>query len=265
MNGFSAEKESPPTWVGTQKEDELIKIKVDSKISSPNPKRLEPDLNVIEAIVRNGPGAYDLWESSPWRWEDDRSHTEEIIDTIFPGDPFLCAGWAAWSFETRRRSAWRGLLSEMPLIVPNPMITSTGLTKDERESQHSLSATGHRVYLTVEYDFAETDRTGPLLASWKAAGISTLDACAALSFHLAKYLPSWLLFLSSGGKSGHSWFHIRGLPISAQRHFFSEACRLGADSQLWSRSQFVRMPDGRRENGRQQSVFYLNPHHAITL
>ena len=37
MNAFllatdSAEKESPPTWVGTQKEDELIKIKVDSKI-----------------------------------------------------------------------------------------------------------------------------------------------------------------------------------------------------------------------------------------
>ena len=97
----------------------------------------------------------------------------------------------------------------------------------------------------------------------KAVGISTLDACAALSSHLAKILPAWLLFLSSGGKSGHSWFNVRGLPIDAQRAFFSEAVRLGADPALWTRSQFVRMPDGRHSKGNRQVVLRFDPRVAI--
>ncbi len=37
------------------------------------------------------------------------------------------------------------------------------------------------------------------------------------------------------------------------------AVSLGADHKLWSRSQFVRMPDGLRDNGKRQVVFYFNP------
>lgn len=239
--------------------------------SSPPPKWPAPDLDVINRIVRDGPGAYDPWESSPLRWEEEGSHTEEIVDVVFPGNPYLCAGWAFWNFETRRRSAWRGLLSELSLIVPSPMVASAGPTREGKESQHSLSGTGRRVYLVVEFDFSAIDRSGnptihfPLLEGWKALRISTLDACAALSAHLAKLLPSWLLFLSSGGKSGHSWFLVKGLPICAQREFFSEACRLGADPQLWIRSQFVRLPDGSRQNGNRQAILYFNPQHAVTL
>jgi hypothetical protein len=33
----------------------------------------------------------------------------------------------------------------------------------------------------------------------------------------------------------------------------------GADPATWTQSQFVRMPDGRRDNGNRQTVFYLNP------
>jgi hypothetical protein len=236
-------------------------------------KRPEPDLDATDQIVRAGPGLYDIWESSPLRFETDAlkgpSYTEEIIDTVFPGDPYLCAGWASWNFETRRRSAWRGLLSELPLIVPNAMIGPSGLTKEGKASQHSLRATARRLYLVCEFDFVETDHSGkptiwqPLVRCWKADRISLLDACAALSAHLANRLPSWLLFLDSGGKSGHSWFNVRGLPICAQREFFAEAVRLGADDQLWTRSQFVRMPDGRRSNGRRQTVLYFNPQHAV--
>jgi hypothetical protein len=237
--------------------------------SAPSPRWPAPDLDTIDRIVRTGPGAYDAWEDSLWRWEDEASHAEEIIDHIFPGDPLLCCGWASWNFETRRRSAWHGLLSEMPLIVPNPMVSKSGLTMEGKESQHTLEATSKRIYQVVEFDFSPTDRNGtptvyaPLLARWRADGISTLDACAALSAHLARRLPSWVLFLDSGGKSGHAWFNVRGLPNQAQREFFSQAVRLGADAQLWTRSQFVRMPDGHRENGRQQSVFYFNPQNAI--
>jgi hypothetical protein len=232
-------------------------------------------LDEIDRIVRDGPGAYDVWESSPVRFETDAlkepSHTEAIIDAVFPGDPYLCAGWAFRNSETRRRSDWRGLLSEMSLIAPNPMVSRSGLTKEGKTSQHSLRATARRVYLIVEFDFSPTDRNSKptiyaaLLAGWKADCISTLDACAALSSHLAKQLPSWLLFLSSGGKSGHSWFNVRGLPICEQRAFFTEAVRLGADPQLWTRSQFVRMPDGRRENGHRQTVFYFDSQSAISL
>jgi hypothetical protein len=239
--------------------------------SPPVLKWPEPDLDTIDRIVRNGPSAVDVWENSPLRWEDNSSQTEEIIDIVFPGDPYLCAAWSAGNFATRRRSGWRGLLSAMPLIVPNPMVAPSGLTRSGKDSQHTLHGTARRVYQVVEFDFAETDRSGkptiyePLLEGWKAQGISTLDACAALSSHLAKSLPAWLLFLSSGGKSGHSWFNIRGLPISEQRAFFAEACRLGADPQLWCRSQFVRMPDGRRQNGCRQTVLYFDERAAINL
>jgi hypothetical protein len=236
------------------------------------PKWPAPDLDAIDRIVRDGPGAFDLWENSPCRWEDESSRTEEIIEIVFPGDPYLCAARSAWNFATRRRSAWRGLLPAMPLIVPNPMVAPSGLTREGEASEHALQATGRRIYQVIEFDFTEVNRTGqptiyaPLLKGWEAAGISTLDACAALSSQLAKRLPSWLLFLSSGGKSGHSWFLVRGLPVSEQRAFFAEACCVGADPQLWCRSQFVRLPDGRRrENGRRQAILYFDPLNAVTL
>lgn len=57
------------------------------------PKWLAPDLETIDKLVRARPAVYDVWESSPLRWEDEWSHTEEIVDLVFPGDP--CApAWA---------------------------------------------------------------------------------------------------------------------------------------------------------------------------
>jgi hypothetical protein len=40
--------------------------------------------------------------------------------------------------------------------------------------------------------------------------------------------------------------------------FFRYAVSLGADRATWTRCQFVRMPDGARDNGSRQTVFYLN-------
>jgi hypothetical protein len=42
------------------------------------------------------------------------------------------------------------------------------------------------------------------------------------------------------------------------RAFFSLAVECGGDPVLWGRSQFVRMPDGRRENGVIQRAYYFN-------
>jgi hypothetical protein len=36
------------------------------------------------------------------------------------------------------------------------------------------------------------------------------------------------------------------------------AVSLGADKQLWTRSQFARMPDGTRDNGNRQVVYFFH-------
>jgi hypothetical protein len=37
------------------------------------------------------------------------------------------------------------------------------------------------------------------------------------------------------------------------------AASIGADHATWTRSQFVRMPDGTRDNGNRQTVHFFNP------
>jgi hypothetical protein len=56
-----------------------------------------------EAVIASGAGLVDLWEISPVRFENNESHTEEIIDAIFPGDPLLCVGRSSYDFDTRSR------------------------------------------------------------------------------------------------------------------------------------------------------------------
>lgn len=107
------------------------------------------------------------------------------------------------------------------------------------KSAHAFSNTGPRRFLVVEFD------TG------------TTDEHAALLIHLAGYAPL-VCAVHSGGKSLHGWFFVQGAPEEKARKFFRYAVSLGADPQLWTRSQFVRMPDGARDNGKRQTVFFLN-------
>ena len=125
-----------------------------------------PDPAAIAAISKIGPSLYDLWESSPCRFDDDLPHTEEVIDALFPGDPLLCCGLDSQQFATRRRSAWRGHLSRLALIVPNPMLSRNALTQDGRLSEHTKAGTAARVYLVIEFDRDELslDMQAALLA-----------------------------------------------------------------------------------------------------
>jgi hypothetical protein len=192
-----------------------------------------------EAIVRDGGGLVDLWELSPVRIEDSEQHTEEIIDRLFPGNLLLCCGKSSQEFDTRPRESRRGELAHLQLIVPNPMTAPTGLTKEGKESAHTLSNTGPRRFLIAEFD------TG------------TTDEHAALLIHLAGYAPL-VCAVHSGGKSLHGWFFVAGQPEEKALKFFRYAVSLGADRATWTRSQFVRMPDGTRDNGKRQTVFFLN-------
>ena len=123
-------------------------------------------------INETGEGLVDLWEASPVRLEDNDSHTEEIIDALFPGNPLLCVGKSKAVFATQSREEWRGKLTAMQLIVPSPMLARTGRTQDGKESEHTLEATGSRRFLVVEFD------TGGI------------DEHAALLRHLAEYAPN---------------------------------------------------------------------------
>jgi len=193
-----------------------------------------------DAIIRDGGGLADLWEASPIRIEDNEVHTEEIIDRLFPGNALLCCGKSNSAFDTRTRGEWRGKLSQLALIVPSPMSTVEGVTKEGKPSRHTLNNTGPRRFLIVEFD------TG------------TPDDHAALLFHLAGYGPL-VLAVHSGNKSLHGWFYCAGQPENRLCRFMRYAVSLGADRATWSRCQFCRMPDGTRDNGKRQTVFYFNP------
>jgi hypothetical protein len=222
---------------------------------SPAAKFPDPDLDLIRQVTTIGPGLYDLWEKSPVRWDDGECHAQEIIEALFPGNPLLCIGTSSNAFGTNTRQAWGNRVSNCSLIVPNPMLAKLGKTQDGKASAHSLEATGRRVYQIIEFDFRADH---PLTTEWTAAGFTVADACAALHLHLAR-LQTLACVTSSGGKSLHGWYQVHGLSELAQRAFMADAVRLGADSKLWSRCQFTRIPDGKRENGERQTAFYLNP------
>jgi hypothetical protein len=190
-------------------------------------------------IIRDGVELADLWELSPIRIEDSQAHTEEIVDRFFQPDSLLCCGKSNSSFDTKAREDWRGGLAQLQLIVPSPMSAVTGLTKDEKESKHTLANTGQRRFLVVEFD------TG------------TTDEHAALLRHLGTFAPM-VCVVFSGNKSLHGWFYVHDQLEEKVLKFFQYAVSLGADRATWTRSQFVRMPDGTRDNGQRQTVFFLS-------
>lgn len=192
-----------------------------------------------EAVIASGYGLVDLWEISPVRFEDNESRAEEIIDALFPGDALLCVGQSNSDFATRSREEWRGTLGAMQLIVPSPMKARTGQTQAGKESAHTLESTGARRFLVVEQDDG------------------TADDQAAVLLHLAERAPL-VLAVHSGSKSIHGWFRASGLPEEKLRRFMRYAVSLGADRATWTRSQFVRMPDGTRDNGKRQTAYFLN-------
>jgi hypothetical protein len=192
-----------------------------------------------EAVIASGFGLVDLWELSNPRIDDDKAHTEQIIDRLFLGNPLLCCGKSKTDFDTKPREDWRGELSRLQFIVPSTMSAITGKTKDGRESKHTLDNTSPRRFLVCEFDQGD------------------LDAHAALLLHLGGYAPL-VCALHSGGKSLHGWFYVHGQLDEKVLRFFRYAVSLGADLATWAPVQFVRMPDGDRDNGKRQTVFFLN-------
>jgi hypothetical protein len=230
------------------------------------------DLELIRSITldRTGKRLEELLERSPLRLRDmpdiQPGTTDAIIHRKFPGDPLLCLGVNNYSTETYRLSSTKDL-HRFRLIVPSPMTKLTGITQDGRESGRCLDNTGPRQYLVTEFDFKEFDgqqrptKYAPLIADWRAAGMTVQDACAAI---ILEMLPSGPLSMVvySGGKSLHAWWWCLGEseePGSKLHRFMCGAAQRGADTATYTRSQFVRMPGAiRLNNGVKQSVHYLD-------
>ena len=206
----------------------------------PNTERLESILSSPDAL-----GLVDLWERSPMRFDDKDFRTEVLIDLLFPGNPLLCCGWRNNKVGTVTREEWRGMMCDLPLIVPNPMKAEEGRRKSDGQlSPRTLENTGPRRFLAVEFD----DRRGE-------------DSQAARLWHLSSFSPL-VLAVHSGGKSLHGWFCTHGDAEGGWHKFMRYAVSIGADPATWTRCQLVRMPDGlRREPGkeRRQTVYYFNP------
>lgn len=232
-----------------------------AKWPEPNPEQIE--------VVQQGAGLADLWEMSPTRIEGDREQVEAILDQLFPGNPLLCCGHSQSEFDTKPLTDWRGQLSQLQFIVPNPMSARRGRKKNPQPGQsvwsaHTLDNTGLRRFLVVECDFslyARDGRTETKLAPWlhrqAQSGITIADICVAVLLHLAHCAPL-VLAVHSGGKSLHGWFYCDGQPEDKLLRFMRYAVSLGADPATWTRSQFVRMPEGTRDNGRRQTVYFFN-------
>ncbi len=223
---------------------------------------IEPDLKQIEFEALRGRGQADLFHYSPFTFEDDYN-CETVIDQLFPDNPLLCCGQTAYQFETKTREEWRGSLEQQSFIVPSPMKSLTGVTQEGKISAHCLDNTGPRRFLVVEFDFQEKDKQGnltpyaPMLRRLFAKNLTVHDLCAALLFALNDVTPMTLA-VSSGGKSTHGWWYCPGVTDEKLKPFWNHALKLGSDPKTWLKSQFIRMPDGTRDNKVRQSVLYFN-------
>jgi len=221
------------------------------------------DYTMVHKIVVECPVRFDdLSSISPTDLSTEGPRTEEILNALYPGNPLLCVGRSVNACWTKPREFWRGRESDFQFIVANPMTKEIGVTTDQRESQRCIDNTGPRAFVVVEFDISEDGAWAPYVRDWRNRGITTVDANAALIIELAtKGLPRLPLALAvhSGGKSVHAWFPCPGLTDDQVRPFMARAVRLGADKATWTRCQFVRMPDGMRDNGNRQRVHYFAP------
>lgn len=205
------------------------------KLAELDPERRKAIIDAASDI-----GAAELWELSPHRLLDDGPDAEALVDALYPAGSLLCVAGKLTQATTAPREQWRGKLAGLQFIVPSPMSAMRGLTQAGKSSARCLDNTGPRRFLVVEQD------TG------------TPDEQARILLHLAERAPLALV-VSSGGKSLHGWFYCEGASDNQQARFFNLATKLGADPATWTPCQMVRLPEGRRDNGRQQSVLFFNP------
>jgi hypothetical protein len=172
--------------------------------------------------------------------EMEKTAPEWFLGSLLGGSEVLaCVGLGVAKFETAAMSAFAGQLRMWEFVVPNAMSALEGKRKSDGElSAHTLDNTGPRQNIVVEFDDG-----------------ATLDEQAARHIWLSEFRDLRMVVFS-GSKSLHGWY--RATDEASDRKFMEEAVRLGGDPKTWLKSQFVRMPNGQRENGTIQRVEFFD-------
>jgi hypothetical protein len=223
----------------------VFSTSLEPKTSSAPKLRWRPD--VTEALdVRN----IDDWKnrSLPNASEVEPKRILEL--TLKPNpDTWICIGrnksFKDKSWIEAKTLHFQNLssLSNSELVVPCWMTAKTGMTTTGKTSEHTLENTGEPRFIVVDLDEPPPHEHASIL--WKLADYRE---------------PS--LVLSTGGKGLHAWFPV----TNDDEAFWDYAVLLGADERIRkNKSQFVRMPNGRRINGKKQEVIFLNPNLTTQL
>lgn len=155
------------------------------------------------------------------------------------GDRLVCVGVGVSKFETAPMVEFGDRLRLYEFVVPNAMSALEGKRKSDGElSAHTLDNTGPRQNIVVEFDDG-----------------ASLDEQAARHIWLSEFRKLRLVVFS-GSKSLHGWYEAQN--ETDDRKFMEEAVRLGGDPKTWLRSQFVRLPNGQREDGTIQRVEFFD-------
>jgi hypothetical protein len=171
----------------------------------------------------------DALEADPWFF---------LADMVGKG-ALVCIGQGVAKFQTLPLEEVRGQLHLWEFVVPNAMSALEGKRKSDGElSAHTLDNTGPRQNIVVEFD----DGAAP-------------DEQAARHIWLSEYRKLRMVVFS-GSKSLHGWYQAKD--EAEDRKFMEEAVRLGGDPKTWLKSQFVRLPNGQRENGTIQRVEFFD-------
>lgn len=172
----------------------------------------------------------------------------EVLAHLFSPDELVCIAKELKFAKTLPVSVWLEFDQELKnyqFLVPHPMTSKKGETKDGRMSSRTFSNTGKRRRIVCDFDLPKAEMQPSLIV------------------HLSVYCgqdPE--LILSSGGKSLHAWWRIDDWPDEDIETFEDEAARVGADPALLGEArkcQLVRMPAAMRANGKSQSVLFWNP------
>jgi hypothetical protein len=186
-----------------------------------------------------------------WNLESLREASALTVQDAMDADPWfylaamvgqgalVCIGQGVAKFETLPLEEVRSQLHLWEFVVPNAMSALEGKRKSDGEmSAHTLDNTGPRQNIVVEFDDG-----------------ASLDEQAARHIWLSEFRQLRLVVFS-GSKSLHGWYVATD--EAEDRKFMEEAVRLGGDPKTWLRSQFVRMPNGQREDGTIQRVEFFD-------
>jgi len=253
------------TRVDTSKAEAEIERALDkvydskSKRQKAQPKFPSRNPSLISRVIDLSITVEELTNLSPCQIP---SSSEEAVDRLFIGNPFLCVGKGLRRSWTLRKDQWIGRLEDKEFITPNPMTSEYGLTKVGKVSPHTADNTGPRMHQIIECDplkWEDLDEDDPRkLLDSKDYLKQAKDEQAAIAAHLLKNDVNIACIVDSGGKSLHIWAFVQNLNEAAQFNLFQYACGLGADHRMWRPFQFARLPGGLRESGVRQRILYFN-------